>query len=88
MRRIALLCATSLGCSYDLDALRNDAALRDRPNAVMDTPVVMDSGPPPPPWGLCSSWPVRKPDEATSPLSPKPRRKRKLPFRTKTRKSF
>lgn len=45
MRRALPLSLLALGCSYDLSALRNDAAVSDRPVAVMDRPGVTDTGP-------------------------------------------
>lgn len=45
MRRLAALGALSMGCAYDLSALRNDAAAPDRPVAVMDAPPPTDRGP-------------------------------------------
>lgn len=69
MRRLAMLPIALLGCAYDLEALRNDAALRDRPDAVLDTPtVVMDAGPPPldaPDAGVTDTGPRRPPRVGT-----------------------
>jgi uncharacterized membrane protein len=45
MRAWSLLPLAALGCSYDLEALRNDAALRDRPTAVIDAPAPLDVPP-------------------------------------------
>ncbi|MEZ4390502.1 MAG: hypothetical protein R3A48_05350 [Polyangiales bacterium] len=46
-RLLLAAAAAGLGCSYDLAALRSDAAAPDRPVAVMDAPVVTDRGPAP-----------------------------------------
>ena len=44
MRRALPLSLLALGCTYDLSALRNDAAVADRPVALMDRPAGTDTG--------------------------------------------